>query len=104
MLDGIHYAKPINTISWHPTQHIVAFCSYGGNYPVTLYSANRDPSKKQISIVEEVVEELGEKEKEADQEEKLLRRKENRSRYKQLKERALQRKLELQEKEFLAKN
>jgi len=103
-LDGISYSKPINSITWHPNQHVVAFCSYGGAFPVTLYSADRDPSKQQQKLVEQVEDVVATREEDqAEKEEKVLRRKENRQRYKELKEKALQRKLEKQEKDYFSK-
>lgn len=104
-LDGISYPKPINSITWHPKQHVVAFSCYGGPYPVTLYSADRDPSKQSavIDASEVSVEEVMKKEDDGDKEIKILRRKENRQRYRELKERALARRLEKQENDFFAK-
>ena len=40
----INYAAcstPICDISWHPTQHVVAYTSVGGDHPILIYSADR---------------------------------------------------------------
>ena len=44
-VDSINYSSPLNSVCWHPTQHVIAVASYGGGYPVLLYSADHDPSK-----------------------------------------------------------
>ena len=103
-LDGICYAKPINSITWHPKQHVVAFCAYGGPYPITLYSADRDPTKQQVVVKDEELVETKPNDNVEVKEEKVLRRKENRQRYKELKERALQRRLDKQESDLFNRN
>jgi hypothetical protein len=101
-LDSVSYAEPINNVMWHPTQHIVAVCSYGGPYPVLLYSADRDPTK-QVAIVsregegggEGAAGEGGGEGDKADNEERRAvleeKRKANRARYNELREKALAR-------------
>jgi WD40 repeat protein len=102
-LDGVSYSQPINSVVWHPSQHVIAVCSYGGSSPVLMYSADRDPKKALMMGKEEgEAEEGGEgtKEKEAevvkvDEEERRAaleeKRKANRARYSELKERAMKR-------------
>ncbi len=98
-LDSVCYAEPVNTVAWHPTQHVVACSSYGGSYPVLLYSADRDPTKsaQQISTGDVGVsvgegnnddggEGMGASERKEILEEK---RNANRQRYQELKEKAL---------------
>lgn len=35
------YGKPLCGVAWHPTQHLVAFSSFGGKYPILMYEAFR---------------------------------------------------------------
>ncbi|GMH86730.1 hypothetical protein TL16_g10637 [Triparma laevis f. inornata] len=48
-LDSVSFAQPINSVVWHPTQHCVAVCCYGGPFPVLMYSADRDPTKQMVA-------------------------------------------------------
>jgi len=100
-LDSIQYAAPLNSVCWHPTQHVVAVSSYGGDFPVLMYSADRDPSRG-VELVEEGGEveggergEGGEKRSEEEERERkeLLeeKRRANRERYAELKAKAMQR-------------
>jgi hypothetical protein len=98
-LDQIHFREPLNQICWHPTQHVVALCSYGGAFPVALYAADRDPSLVYangengdgISTANETDEDAKER---VDAEKAALagKREENQRRYIELKEKALERK------------
>mmetsp|Transcript_14175 Transcript_14175/g.25165 ORF Transcript_14175/g.25165 Transcript_14175/m.25165 type:complete len:551 (+) Transcript_14175:3-1655(+) len=36
------FPKPICSLSWHPNEHLVAFCCFNGNFPVLMYEALRD--------------------------------------------------------------
>jgi hypothetical protein len=89
-------------VCWHPTQHVIAVGCYGGEFPVLMYSADRDPSKAAATaVVEEVGEVDNEKENAKSKEEgeknrALLeeKRKANRERYLELKANALQRRTE----------
>lgn len=47
-LDSVKYAAPVNSVLWHPSQHVIAICAYGGTYPVLMYSADRDPKKSTV--------------------------------------------------------
>ena len=35
------YTTPLCDLSWHPTQHVIAYTCYGGAHPVLLYFAHR---------------------------------------------------------------
>lgn len=104
-LDTVSYSQPINSVVWHPTQHVVAVCSYGGTFPVLMYSADRDVKRALMVGKEEREgenEEVGAGEAEGgrevdvvDEEERRAaleeKRKANRVRYAELKEKAMKR-------------
>jgi WD40 repeat protein len=37
----VGYTMPMYNTVWHPTEHLVAFCSYGGDYPIEVWQWNR---------------------------------------------------------------
>ncbi|GMH84601.1 hypothetical protein TrST_g802 [Triparma strigata] len=100
-LDSVSFAEPINSVVWHPTQHCVAVCCYGGPFPVLMYSADRDPSKQMAAPGQGL--EVGDGEEggagerddvvDDDQRRALLeeKRKANRARYQELRDKALKR-------------
>ena len=40
-LGHLGYNAPLCDVSWHPTQHVIAFTCYGGDHPALIYHANR---------------------------------------------------------------
>jgi hypothetical protein len=47
------FPKPLYSVSWHPSEHLLAFCSFGGNFPVLFYETLRstedfDPNQNEI--------------------------------------------------------
>jgi WD40 repeat protein len=45
----VGFTMPMYNMVWHPTEHLVAFCSYGGDYPIEIWQWNRkgkEDSKK----------------------------------------------------------
>jgi hypothetical protein len=48
------FPKPLYAVAWHPTQHLVAVASFGGEFPVLVYEAcreTRDTSAAPIKLV-----------------------------------------------------
>jgi hypothetical protein len=99
-LDSVQYAGPLNSVCWHPQQHVIAVCCYGGDYPVLMYSADRDPTKSSsgAGMVEEIGEEADKEEVVRSAEEEAERaaaiaekRRLNRERFAQLKKEAMAR-------------
>ena len=36
---SLGYGKTLCDVSWHPTEHLVAMCCFGGDYPILLFEA-----------------------------------------------------------------
>jgi len=48
------FPKPLCSLSWHPNEHLVAFCSFNTNSPVLLFEAsreNRDVDAKPVNAL-----------------------------------------------------
>lgn len=39
---NVGYSSALFDISWHPSEHAVAFCSYGGDYPLLVYEFSKE--------------------------------------------------------------
>ena len=45
---NIGYNAPLCDLSWHPTQHVVAYTCYGGDHPILLYFADRPETPRSL--------------------------------------------------------
>ncbi|KAG7390952.1 Jouberin [Phytophthora boehmeriae] len=52
---GTHFFHdcPVLDVSWSPTTHMAAFCSYGGNHPIVVLAAYRDD--KEAVFIDNIV-------------------------------------------------